>query len=230
MALTISTHRVGNVTVLTCSGRIVQGSESEKLRQFVTDALKHGPFIVLDFHDVEFLDSSGLGLLARLLDRARAAAGNLKVCALSPKLRDVLRITRLDRIFETYESQDEAIAAFSSPPSPAATPVKPPPDILCVDPSADVLAYFREVMRQAGYAAITADNAADAVKLLRAAQPKLVAIGAVTPGDGDARALDTLYKLAQARGLIELPEGFSTQDAGAAGRDLVERVKAKLSV
>src|SRR6185437_15451086 len=84
MALTISTHRVGNVTVLTCSGCIVQGSESEKLRQFVTDALKHGPFIVLDFHDVEFLDSSGLGLLARLLDRSRAAAGNLKVCALSP--------------------------------------------------------------------------------------------------------------------------------------------------
>jgi CheY-like chemotaxis protein len=101
--------------------------------------------------------------------------------------------------------------------------------VLCVDPSADVLAYFREVMRQAGYAAITADNAADAVKLLRAAQPRLVAIGAVSPGDGDAHALDTLYKLAHARGLIELPEGFSTQDAGAAGRDLVDRVKAKLS-
>jgi anti-anti-sigma factor len=229
MALSISSQRLDKVTVLTCSGRIVQGPESESLRQHVSEALKNGPFIVLHFGGVDFVDSSGLALLVRLMERTRSASGSLKLCATSGKITEVLRITRLENILESFPTVDEAIAAFGRP-APAPVSIGPPPDVLCVDSSAEMLAYLRELLRQAGYAAITADNVPDALKLLRTTHPKVVAVGAVVSSDSDTHARDAFYALARSRGLIELPENFSTHEAAAVGRDLVDQVRMKLAV
>jgi anti-sigma B factor antagonist len=215
--------------VLTCSGRIVQGAESERLRQHVTDALKDGPFVVLDFSGVDYMDSSGLALLVRLRERARAASGNIKLSGTSEKIAQVLRVTRLENILESYESPAAAIAAFSRSPAAADASIGPPPDVLCVDSSTDMLAYLRALLRQAGYAAVTADNVSDALKLLRTTHPKLVAVGSVGRDEADDRAAESFYTLARARGLIELPPDFSTHDAGEIERQFIEQVKSRLT-
>jgi hypothetical protein len=87
----------------------------------------------------------------RFLARVQNARGNLKMCAVSPKISEVLKITKLNTIFDAYESETEAIAGFYRRPKSSDRPLLAA-NILCVEKSADVLAYVRELLRQAGYA------------------------------------------------------------------------------
>ncbi len=80
MALSIQSRAIGDVMVLTCTGRIVDGEEASTLDRRVQELqLLHRDF-VLDLHDVAFVDSAGLGLLVRLLARLQTASGDLKLC------------------------------------------------------------------------------------------------------------------------------------------------------
>lgn len=227
MALSIDERFVGNVTVLKCAGRLVEGPGVQSLLQRVTAALAETPFIVLDLSQIEFLDSSGLGLLVRLLNRTRAASGDLKLCAVSGKVATVLHATRLANVFDAAANVDEAVAAFSRRAA-LPGPLSRSPDVLCVDGSADVLAYLRELLRQAGYETITSNNIPDALTLLKATQPKVIVLGSAVRSQPTTRASDAFTTLSAARAVIELPENFSFDDAGEVGRRLVEQVRTKI--
>jgi anti-sigma B factor antagonist len=223
--LSFQSRRVGDITVVECSGRIVQGAESAQLQQHVDDLLPVDRHILLHLGEVEFIDSSGVGLLVRLLTRMQHAHGDLKLCTVSPKIVEVLRITKLNTIFDSYESEAEAIAGFYRRPR---SPDRPflAANILCVETSTDVLAYVRELLRQAGYAVVTTGNLPDALTLLTATRPKLVVMGAGLRATRDTRAADAFNRLADALSVIELPATFSSDDAGEAGRELISQVHA----
>lgn len=225
MPLSFQSRCVGDITVVECSGRIVQGAESTQLQQHVDDLLPVNRHILLHLGEVDFIDSSGVGLLVRLLTRMQNAHGDLKLCTVSSKIVEVLRITRLSTIFDSYESEAEAIAGFYRRPK---SPDRPylAANILCVETSADVLAYVRELLRQAGYAVVTTSNLPDALTLLTATRPKLVVIGANLRATRDTRTADTFNRLADALSVIELPATFSSDDAGEAGRELISQVHA----
>ena len=111
MQLRLESRPVGDVLVIQCQGRIVAGNEVFTLHAQVGDAIeKHGD-VVLQMEQVEFLDSSGLGALMRLMQAARAKGGDLKLSGLPPKVRKVLQLTNLISQFETYETVEEAITA-----------------------------------------------------------------------------------------------------------------------
>jgi anti-sigma B factor antagonist len=228
MALSITERNIGEVTVLTCSGRIVEGDETQALDAKFAEAFSETPYIVLDLSQVDFLDSSGLGLLVRLLHRTRASAGDLKLCAVSRKIDTVLRATRLAGVFDLVPDVEAALAAFSRPAAVAAGSVRPP-EILCVDRSADVLAYLKELLRQAGYEAITSTNIPDALTLLRATQPKVVVVGATLRSHPATRASAAFAALSSARAVIDLPENFSIDDAGNLAHQLIEQVRSKMA-
>jgi anti-sigma B factor antagonist len=223
--LSFHSRLVGDVTVLECSGRIVEGAESAGLLQYLDNLLAMNSHVLLHLGGIDFIDSSGIGLLVRVLTRAENASGKLTLCALSPKIRDVLRVTRLHTIFDTYEAEAEAIAGFYRRPAREDRPFRAP-DILCVEKSADVLAYVRELLRQAGHAVVSSGNLPDALTLLTATRPKLVVIGAELRAMRDTRAASTFNRLADALSVIELPANFSTDDAGEAGRQLLGQVNA----
>ena len=105
MPLWFRSRPVGDITVVECSGRIVEGAESAQLQQHLNDLLPVHPYILLHLGDVDFIDSSGIGLLVRFLARVQNTRGNLKMCAVSPKISQVLRITKLNTIFDAYESE-----------------------------------------------------------------------------------------------------------------------------
>jgi anti-sigma B factor antagonist len=228
MALSISARSAGAVAVLKCPGRLVEGSEAEALQQQVSDALSESPCIVLDLSQVDFLDSSGLGLLVRLLNRSRAAPGDLKLAAISPEVDTVLRATRLANVFSILATVDEAIAAFSDRIGTAAAAVRPP-DALCVDRSPDVLADVREPLRQAGYEAMTSTNIPDALTLLRARLPRMIILGPTMRSQPQTRASAAFADLAAAGAVIQLSDDFSCDDAGDAGRRLIGEVRAKMA-
>jgi anti-anti-sigma factor len=224
--LSFETRRVGDITVVTCRGRIVEGAETVALQQHVDDLLPFGPHIVLNLADVDFLDSSGLGLLTRYFIRMRNARGGLKLCAVSPKIAEVLRVTHLHKVFEPYASEGDAIDAFYERTDSAGASFRFHADILCVEPSADVQAYIRELLIQAGYGVQTAGNLPDALILLQATRPKVLVINADLRAARQTQTATKFNRLADHVAVVELPADFSTHDAGEAGRQLLDRVHA----
>jgi anti-sigma B factor antagonist len=70
------------------------------------------PKMLLDFTNVDYLYSAALGKLITLHKRVREKKGQLRFCAIKPKIYDVFRITKLDKIFEIHENQEKALADF----------------------------------------------------------------------------------------------------------------------
>jgi anti-sigma B factor antagonist len=157
--LEFSSRRLGDITIFTLSGQIVEGQESTALKRHLDEMLPLGPYVILNMEGVDFIDSSGVGLLVRYLTRTRNAHGALKLCKLSPKLTEVLRVTRLQPVFDPHETEADAIGAIYLRARPTSdAPFRFGTDILAIDESADVLAYVREVLGQAGYGVAIASN------------------------------------------------------------------------
>jgi len=226
LALSVQSRRVGDVTVITCSGRIVGGDEIVPLQEQVYARIPDEPHLVLNLGKVDFIDSSGLGLLVRFVNRARFAHGDLKLCAIPPRMNEILRITRLKATFDSFESEEDAIAAFYRREKSADAPERFRTDVLTVDKSADVLAYVCEVLKRAGYGVLTADNLSDALVLLKATPPKVLVISAELRAARGTWTADTFNKLAAAHSVVDLPADFSSHDAGEAGERLLDRVRA----
>jgi anti-anti-sigma factor len=228
MAITLEHRRVGDITVVTCAGRIVDGPEAIALQKLLDEQLVYGPRIVLHLGAVDFLDSSGLGLLVRYVTRTRNADGALKVCAMSPRIVEVLEITRLRPIFEAYESEADAISAFYQRRASGGAAMPLQPDILCVDPSSDVQAYVRSLLAQAGYGVLTASNIPDGLVLLQATSPKVVIMGSGIRAISGTRSAEKFHALAAAGVAIVLPAEFSRLEAAEAGQQVLDQVRAAI--
>lgn len=212
------------MTVVTCSGRIVAGEESKSLQVYLDRLLPEAPHVLLHLGAVDFIDSGGLGLIARYLTRPQDRRGTLKVCAVSPKIDDVLRITRLRSVFQPYATEADSIADIHRTAKGIDASFEDP-DVLCVDGSADVLTYLREILKEAGYRTLTANNMADALILLKATRPKIVVIGAELRAATASHVAAEFNTVASAGTLIELPPGFSAQDAGEAAQHVLQALR-----
>src|SRR5215470_17912888 len=101
MPLQIMSRQVGKIRIVKCSGRIVAGAESDSLLDYVQRFIPSERYFVLHLGDIEFVDSTGLGLLVRLLTSARIAHGDLKLSNVVGTIAHTLKITNLCSILET---------------------------------------------------------------------------------------------------------------------------------
>jgi anti-sigma B factor antagonist len=224
--LSLTDRRVGDATVITCRGRIIGGEEAAALQHTLDTLIPRNRHLVLHLGEVDFIDSSGLGLLVRYLVRARHGTGTLSVCAVSSKIDEVLRITKLKAVFPPYETEAAAITEAhrqDSEPDAGATTV------LCVDASADIATYLRELLRAAGYRVISAHNLPDALILLVATQPAVVVLSADLQAAAGTRTADEFHRLAAARAVVTLPPGFSGHDAAEASEEVLLAVRAHVT-
>lgn len=114
MDLKIETRQVDGVTILSCQGRIVFGEESGNFRDQVTQSLGSNQRILLDLSGVNHVDSGGLATLVSLNSAALAAGAELKLVGVGTRLHDVLQTTRLNRLFQVYDDEQQALAAFNA--------------------------------------------------------------------------------------------------------------------
>jgi len=112
MTLKIETRQADGVTIVACVGRIVFGEEATALREDLKRVLSSTRHIVLNLSGVTYIDSGGLGTLVGVYSSARAAGADIKLTGLGQRLRDVLQITKLVTVFEVYDNEQQAIAAF----------------------------------------------------------------------------------------------------------------------
>jgi anti-sigma B factor antagonist len=228
--LRLESRPVGDVVIVTCHGRIIAGNEVFTLHSHVGDSIdKHGD-VVLQLDQVEFVDSSGLGALVRLMQAARAKGGDLKLCGLPPNIRKMLQLTSLLPQFETYDSVEEAItAAYLGSRYSRGKGGDARPRLLCVFESSDVCTFLREVLCSAGYNALTTLTVNDARILLKATKAKLVVISARLQSVHGKPTQRMLEEIDPAVSLLILDENFATQDPGEAAEKLLGSVGNQLA-
>jgi anti-sigma B factor antagonist len=226
MSLSLLNQPAGDIFVVACAGRIVEGAESAALRQHLDELPPYVTGIVLDLADVEFVDSSGLGLLVRLALRQRLSQRDMKLCAIPSRIDQVLTLTRLKSVFESYPSRPEAVAAFSIANQRVGAHERIGVDVLCVHRSADVLAFVRTLLRQAGYGVMSASNLVDALALLQGTPARAVLIEGDLRGAGTTTSAARFHALIERLPIVEVPADFATRDPGVAGEELLARVGA----
>ncbi len=112
MNLKMETKVTDGVTIVSCQGRILFGEEATALRAEVKRLLASTQQIVLNLSGVSYIDSGGLGTLVGVYSSARSAGADIKLTGLGQRLRDVLQVTKLVTVFEAYDTDAQAIAAF----------------------------------------------------------------------------------------------------------------------
>ena len=109
----ISIRERGAASLLDVSGRLTS-FEIGALRETVARLLKQErKNIVLNLGNLEYLDSSGIGELARVYVSVVKAGGQMKAVGLSARVQEVLKVTQLYQVFPEFRSEEEALGSFS---------------------------------------------------------------------------------------------------------------------
>lgn len=106
---TFEVARRGRWAVMRVSGEIDMAT-APLLRQHVQNVTaRHPDGLVLDLDRVEFIDSTGLGVMVGAAKRLRVAGGALRIVTSQPHLNQLFELTRLDAVFDLYETLEEAL-------------------------------------------------------------------------------------------------------------------------
>jgi anti-sigma B factor antagonist len=108
--LTLTTRDAGGKTIVAVGGEI-DVYTAPKLRDKITELVAAGSYdIVVDMEEVEFLDSTGLGVLVGGLKKVRAHDGSLQLICTQDRLLKIFRITGLAKVFVIHDSAEAALA------------------------------------------------------------------------------------------------------------------------
>ena len=110
MDLTLATREEDGRAIVAVGGEI-DVYTAPKLRDQITELVSNGSYkIVIDLEAVEFLDSTGLGVLVGGLKKVRAHDGSLELVCTQERLLKIFRITGLAKVFVIHESAEAALA------------------------------------------------------------------------------------------------------------------------
>jgi len=117
MSLKINIRETAEATILDMSGRLTLGEALGDFRDSIREALAGDrKNILLNLSEVSYIDSSGLGQLIGSYATVTDRGGQLKLFNLQKKVTDLLQITKLLTIFETFDNEAQALASFAKSP------------------------------------------------------------------------------------------------------------------
>lgn len=109
----IEQRSIGEVTVIDLKGKMTLGEGDELLRDKVNSLVQQGmKKIVLNLAEVPYIDSAGLGEIVRTYTTVSRQGGQLKLLNLTKRITDLLSITKLLTVFETFENENDAVRSF----------------------------------------------------------------------------------------------------------------------
>lgn len=122
MDIKIEERVVGHVTILNIVGRLTIDEAAQHLKGDIDDLISQGRLhVVLNLAQVPYIDSGGLGQLVASYGSVKKAGGAMKLLNVNSRNHDLLSITRLVTVFETFDSEAEAVRSFDAV-APAAVP------------------------------------------------------------------------------------------------------------
>ena len=109
----VNIRKEGDVSIVDLAGKITIGEGDVVLRDKVTDLLELDERkILLNLEKVSYMDSAGIGELVACYKRAKERDGTVKLLNPSGKVYDLLQLTKLEEVFETYKDETEAVGSF----------------------------------------------------------------------------------------------------------------------
>ena len=113
--MNIKQNLKGEVMVLNLSGKIMGGPDHEKFQTEIKTLIAEGHVdILLDMSKVSWVNSTGLGILVSAFHTLKKNGGQLKICSVSDRIDNILNVTQLKLVFETFATCEEAMASFST--------------------------------------------------------------------------------------------------------------------
>lgn len=114
MHLEIVERQVGGVTVLDLAGNLTIDQDAQHLKDKINSLIQQERLaVVLNLGEVTYIDSGGLGQLVACYGSLAKTTGGLKLLHVNKRNHDLLAITRLVTIFDTFDSEEEAVRSFS---------------------------------------------------------------------------------------------------------------------
>lgn len=111
--MNIKTEQNGNVTVIFVHEERLDAHNSEELKLEMNRLFESGTKdLLVDLKEVRFIDSSGLGVLVSGFKNASTRQGTLKLSALQTQVKSMFELTRLHRVFDIYQTVDEALESY----------------------------------------------------------------------------------------------------------------------
>lgn len=115
MEAVVKERQAGSVTILELSGRLHIGAAVEELDQKLQRLVAEGrTALLLDCSQVAGIDSQGIKTLVRGVISAQRRGGKLKLLKLTPRVHEVLSITRLLTVIESFDDEQTALSSFSA--------------------------------------------------------------------------------------------------------------------
>ena len=109
---------VDGVTILDLKGKMTLGEGDELLKDKINSLIHQGQKkLLLNLEGVPYIDSAGLGEIVRTYTTVSRQGGSLKLVNLTKRITDLLAITKLLTVFETFDSEKDAVASYQSPAS-----------------------------------------------------------------------------------------------------------------
>jgi anti-sigma B factor antagonist len=122
MDIRIDERLIGSVTVLDLVGRLTMAQAAQQLKDKINSLVsQQRTEIVVNLRNVPYIDSGGLGQLVASFASVRKAGGVLKLLNVGSRNNDLLSITRLVTVFESFDSEAEAVQSFQTVARPAAS-------------------------------------------------------------------------------------------------------------
>jgi anti-sigma B factor antagonist len=104
---------VGDVTILDLKGKMTLGEGDELLKDKINSLIHQGQKkLLLNLEGVPYIDSAGLGEIVRTYTTVSRQGGSLKLVNLTKRITDLLSITKLLTVFETFDAEKDAVASF----------------------------------------------------------------------------------------------------------------------
>lgn len=105
-------EKMDRVNVLGLEGRL-DASSAKDLKEKVGALVREKRLnLVIDMAAIDFIDSSGLGILISALRSVNKLGGDIKIASLQDQVRAIFELTRLHRIFEIFDEREDAIKSF----------------------------------------------------------------------------------------------------------------------
>jgi anti-sigma B factor antagonist len=112
----IQLRSIEDIRVLDFSGKITLGEGTQSLRKAVRNILESGTKkVILNFQEVSYLDSSGLGELMRTYSSIKDVGGQLKLLHVTKRIRELLEVAKLLSFLEIFDDEKIALASFGEP-------------------------------------------------------------------------------------------------------------------
>jgi len=110
MAISVEIVHSGRALVLKVITETLETDNVAAFRAAITPLLDKSAHFIIDLSDVEFMDSTGLGSMLSCLRIVKSKGGSLRICSLTPEVEQLFEMVMMDRVFEIFKTQEEALA------------------------------------------------------------------------------------------------------------------------